>query len=106
MCIRLCLCVCVLYTHMAIGIKFFYFSNIVLSLIIFVLLSFKIIRTPERSNKIISTRQVFSFLFNCSNVNCKIWICLLHAVFLLRYVTTGYLNMKIKNYIINPCVAT
>lgn len=47
MCIRLCLCVCVLYTHMAIGIKFFYFSNIVLSLIIFVLLSFKIIRTPE-----------------------------------------------------------
>lgn len=106
MCIRLCLCVCVLYTHMAIGIKFFYFSNIVLSLIIFVLLSFKIIRTPERSNKIISTRQVFSFLLNCSNVNCKIWICVLHAVFLLGYVTTGNLNMKIKNYIINPCVAT
>lgn len=31
---------------------------------------------------------------------------MLHAVFLLGYVTTGNLNMKIKNYIINPCVAT
>lgn len=37
---------------MAIGITFFYFSNIVLSLIIFVLLSFKIIRTPEDLTKL------------------------------------------------------